>query len=440
MTQFSTWSGSASCSPTAILEPASEAEVVAIVQRALASGRRVKAVGAGHSFSDIAMTDGDLVRLDKMDAIVRVDKQRNRVTAQAGMRLKSFNGHLDGVALALPIVGSIEEQSLAGLVATGTHGSSLRHGNLSNCVVAMRIVTGRGEVLVLEEGDERLPAARLGLGALGIVTELTFAVEPAFRIREETVPMAFEAAVDAFPEYASAYEYAKFWWVPHTNRAQLFRGVRTDEASTFSEALRTFDTRVINGVVFPAVLGFGNAFPSLIPALNAAIGAVYFQPKTTIGVSHRVLGLAMPPVHRESEFAIPLEHAGAALRRLRTLIVDKHLHINFILEARLVREDDTWMSPAYGRNTVQIGAYTTYLGDKETWFSGAEAIFREYGGRPHWGKEATLEPARIAALYPRAGEFLALAHACDPSGVFSNPFLQKCGRLTGGVSDSTALG
>lgn len=428
---FTNWAGNQTCTPAAWAVPATEVEVAALVKAAFEAGRKVKVVGAGHSFSDIALTEGVLVSLDKLNRKIVIDPHAGIVRFQAGIRLGAFNEAIAAHGLTLPIVGSIAEQSLGGLIATATHGSSLKHGNLATQVLAMRVVTGNGEILALHQGDPRLAGARVNLGALGIVTDVTLKVEPMFSVVEETVPMGFEAALDAFPGFAEQNEYAKLWWLPHTDAAQLFRGNRTKEPTNISGFARWIDASIVNAWVFPLVLWLGNTFPALIATFNLIISRVYFKAARTIGPPARVLGLAMPPRHFEAEWAIPLEECAAVMRQMRDLA--NSLHVNFILEARLVRADQNWMSPAYGRDTVQIGTYITNPADKDAFFAGAAAIFANYGGRPHWGKENALTLAEATVLYPRFGEFRDLVKTLDPSGTFRNAALD---RLLGPVGES----
>jgi L-gulono-1,4-lactone dehydrogenase len=387
----------------------------------------VKVVGGAHSWSDCAMTDHTLVSLDAMNRLVKVDKQRAQVTVEGGMRLHALNDALAAEGLALPIVGSIADQSVAGLVATGTHGSSLHHPNLSAHVKSMRLVDGRGGVVDIDAADTRLAGARLALGALGIVTQVTLAVEPAFTVVEEMEPTTFEGAMAALPTLARDAEYAKLWWFPHTNRALLFRGRRADAASTFSVGFRVFDTQVINGVVFRALLAVGAAVPSWIPALNRGVALTYGSPRRVTGRSDQVLSLAMPPRHRECEWAVPLASGEALLRGMRQLVEERGHRVNFIQEARFVRGDDTWMSPAEGGDVVQVGAYTGNPRGASAFFGDFAALARSLNGRPHWGKEAEFTPEDVARWYPRAGEFRALAHALDPEGVFRNAFTERLG-------------
>lgn len=425
--QFTTWGRTHTCTPTAWARPRDEAEVAEVVRSAAARGQRVKALGAGHSWSDAALTDGVMVSLDALDAVTAVDGQRGRVTVQAGKPLHAFNDALASAGLALPIVGSIAAQRLGGLLATGTHGSSLRHGNLSTNIVAMRIVDGHGDVVALEEGDPRLPGARVALGALGIVTEVTLHVDRAFTVAETIEPMPLDAALERLPTLASESEYVKLWWIPHTDTALVFRGARVDEAPTFSERARRLDERLVNGVVLRALLGLGARVPALIPALNRVIAASYFRPRRAVGRSDRVLSLAMPPRHRESEWAVPAVSGPALIRHARELVRRRDLRVNFIFEARFVKGDDTWMSPAYGRDSMQTGAYTACPRDCRAWFDGFAEHARALDGRPHWGKEGVeaLDPTTVRRMWPRADDFAALVRAFDPDGTFRNPFVDR---------------
>ncbi|MDP2315508.1 MAG: D-arabinono-1,4-lactone oxidase [Pseudomonadota bacterium] len=423
--RFETWGKTHRATPAAWAMPADEAEVADVVRRAAAAGQGVRVVGAGHSWSDCVVTDGVIVRLDRLDQLLQVDEQRGLATAQAGMRLRAFNAALHARGYAISIVGSIDQQSLGGLVATATHGSSLVHGNLSSFIVAMRIVTATGDVLVLDEGDPRLPAARVSLGALGVVTQLTLRVERAFQVAEVSTPVTFDAGVQALATMAGEHEWAKLWWLPHTDAALLVRARRSDGPATFSPRHRAIDERVVNAHVFKWLLALGSAVPALIPMLNRVVAAAYFTARTVVGRSDLVLSMAMPPVHRESEWAVPAEHAADVMRRLRAAIVAQGLRVNFIVEARYVKGDSNWMSPAYGRDTVQIGAYVGGSPDCDAYYAAIARIVAEHGGRPHWGKEAAFDAALIRRVLPMADAFAGLVREVDPDGVFRNPFVRR---------------
>jgi L-gulonolactone oxidase len=291
---------------------------------------------------------------------------------------------------------------------------------MSAHVAAITLIDGRGDRVDIDTGDPRLPGARLALGALGVVTRVTFRVEPAFIVAERMEPATFDDAVGALETLAVQNEYAKIWWLPHTDRALIFRGERVEEPATWSARFRTFDTHVINGLGFRAILAFGGRFPSLIPTLNRMVALTYAKPRRAVGRSDQVLSLAMPPRHREAEWAVPLDAGPALFRGARELVQRDGHRVNFIFEARFVPRDDTWMSPAFGRDVLHVGAYTANPSGRAAWFGAFEALARSLGGRPHWAKEADFTPDDVTRWYPEADRFRALACALDPNGVFHN--------------------
>jgi L-gulonolactone oxidase len=369
------------------------------------------------------VTDGVHVRLDRLNRVLHVDRDGGLVTTEAGIRLDALIAALGLEGLALPIVGSITTQSLAGAIATGTHGSSLRHGNLSTLVTALRIVTGRGEVIDLGEGDERLEGARVALGALGVVTRITLRVVPRFQLAEETFSLPFDEGLRQLESLARGEEYVKLWWLPHTDRVQVFRYRRTEEATTIGWLGRFLDAWLVNRCLFPAMLWLGACRPGWIPRLNRLVGRAYLKPRRRVGPSDRMLSLAMPPRHREMEYAVPLARGADALRGLRALIEREGLRVNFVAEVRFVKGDRGWMSPAYGRDSCHIGAYMARSPDVARYFAGAAELLRDLGGRPHWGKELALTFGEARTLWPEAERFCELARALDPERRFRNALL-----------------
>ncbi|HKA91694.1 MAG TPA: FAD-binding protein, partial [Haliangiales bacterium] len=204
--RFVNWSRTVTTAPSTWHEPESEDEIGELVRDAARTGRRMRVVGAGHSWSAIAAPHDMAVSLDRLAGVIALDPAGGTATVRGGTRLHDLNDHLARLGFALPIVGSIADQSIAGAIATGTHGSSLTHGNLSSLVRALRLVTGRGETLDLAAGDARLDGARVHLGALGVVTRVTLPIEPAFRLAEtvDNVPVA--AAARGLAEIAASAE------------------------------------------------------------------------------------------------------------------------------------------------------------------------------------------------------------------------------------------
>lgn len=425
---FVNWAENVRSTPRAWCLPTSEAAVSQIVRDAKARGGRVHVVGSGHSWSAIAAPDDVAISLDAMSGLVSVDAARGRAVVRAGTRLRTLNDALDARGLALPIVGSIVHQSIGGVIGTGTHGSSLVHGNLSSLVSAMRLVTGSGEVLALDEGDRRLDGARVHLGALGVVTEVSLAVVPAFRLAETVERISFAEAVQTLPEIARSAEFSKVWWLPGTDDALVFRyqRARSDELDSrrpSPRSLRWFDDVVMHGRVFPWLVALGRRRPSMIAPLNRVVLRSLVHARR-IGRSDLMLGTPMPILHRETEAAMSLHRGAEALDRLGALVRHGSMHVMFPAEMRFVRGDTTWMSPAEGVDTCQLGAYAA--GDDaaiDRYFRAFWREMRAISARPHWGKELDHDAAEVRALYPKFDRFQALRAELDPQRTFTNRFL-----------------
>lgn len=420
-TPFVNWARTVRTTPTAWAAPASEDEVVALVRDVRARGGRLRVSGARHSWSPIAGSDDVQVELTRMDRVLSIDRDARTITVLGGCRLHTISAALAAAGLALPILGSIAQQTISGAIATGTHGSSLRHGNLATLVRGLRLVDGTGEVHVLRHGDPHLDAARVHLGLLGVVTEVTLTCEPAFGLVETSLNLPFDEACDRLTELADGHEYVKLWWLPPLDQVLVRTYARTapDVSRGRTEAWREV---VSNDVLFPLLLGAGRLVPSLIPHINRTVFATDFAPGTRQGPSAAMFGLRMPPRHRETEVAVPLAAGPDLLRGLRDVVLGEGLRLDFIQEVRFVKGDTGWLSPAFGRDTVQLGVYGTFSPDIPRAFAALHRLADRHDGRPHWGK-ALPDVAGLHTRWPQAPQFRRLADALDPSGVFRSPTL-----------------
>src|SRR5260221_9266146 len=241
MRRFVNWAKTASCFPKSFAQPRSEDELRAVLLDAGTRGLTVKVVGGAHSWSDAACPEGILVSLDNLSRVLGIDG--DCVTAEAGIRLDALNEALAARGLALGVIGSIARQSIAGAISTGTHGSGPRHGSLSSLVCGLRLMLADGSARDLAPGDDLFDAARVSLGALGVITRVTLRCEPAFRLEELAAPLPFDEAVRRIPELARDEAYVKLWWLPHTDAMQVYRYRRTEADSTFRRFSRWFDDR-----------------------------------------------------------------------------------------------------------------------------------------------------------------------------------------------------
>jgi FAD/FMN-containing dehydrogenase len=423
--QFVNWARTERSRPTQWCLPTTEQDVVDTVVAARSAGATVRVVGAGHSWSRIAAPDGIAMSLDRLAGPVEIDSARRTVSVPAGMRLQALSSALLRAGLSLPIVGSIQAQTVAGAIATGTHGSSLTHGNLSTLVTSVRIVSGSGEVLEIGEGDERLHALRVHLGALGVVTRVRLRVQPAGRLHQTVEQLPVGDVPDALVEIARSAEYVKVWWLAHARMAQVIRYTRTEDASTRRPSAATsrwIDERVMHRSVFPALVALQNRRPAITAGFNDRLSGRYLGAASQIGRDALMLNTPMPMRHRETEAAVPLTVAPDAVRRVLGLFRDGRPAVSFPLEIRFVRGDESWLSPAYGEDTCQIGAYSTEGPDCSSYFNAFWQVMRALRARPHWGKELDHTAAELGPLYPAFDRFLGLRDQLDPDRVFGGEF------------------
>jgi len=426
--RFVNWARTASSSPVRWHLPTGEAELRRVVEHAANRGRRLRIVGAGHSFSRIAVPDTDAVSLDAWAGAAVIDRERGVVTAPAGMRLRDLSAVLLREGLSLPIVGSIQAQSIAGAIATGTHGSSMQHGNIASLVTGLRMVTGTADELVIGDGDDRLDGARVHLGALGAVTEVTLRITPAGRLHQSIEHIPVEEVPGVLASLASSAEYVKVWWLPHAPLAQVVRYARTTEPATRRPSAvtrRWVDERIMHRWVFPAMVALQHRRPTLTAGINARLSRVYLGAASQVGQDTLMLNTPMPMRHCETEAAVALGKAGKALEGVLDLFHGGRPAANFPLEVRFVRGDDMWMSPAQGADTCQIGAYSTDGPDRRDYFERFWQVMRPLGARPHWGKQFDHDAAELRALYPNFDRFLKLRDAIDPQRVFGSDTHQR---------------
>jgi L-gulonolactone oxidase len=427
---WQTWSGLATAHPAQVLAPADRAQVVEAVRTARARGLRVKMVGTGHSFTDIAVTDGLLLRPDRLVGIASVDRRAMTVTALAGTPLHLLNDRLHGLGLALHNMGDIDTQTVAGAIATGTHGTGGRQASLSAQVAALEIVTGDGGLVHARPdgtADEAtlFEAARVGLGALGIVTAVTFTVEPAFALQAVETPMSWSEVVDDFTAHVAANQHFEAFWFPHTDRMLTKRNNRTRGAARPLSRLRHYvDDELLSNTLFGALNRVGNVAPGAITGINR-LSSVALGARTFSDASHKVFPSSRRVVFREMEYALPMDAGMRVLTEVRDLVDRQGWRISFPVEIRHAPRDDVWLPTAYERESVYLGFHVNGRTDHTAYFAGVEEICRAYDGRPHWGKLHTRTAEDLAPAYPRFEDFVALRDRVDPDRLFSNAYLER---------------
>jgi FAD-linked oxidoreductase len=423
------WSRLESATPVFSARAWSIEQVQEVVRFARDRGLSLKTVGAGHSFSAIAAAPGIQLDISGLSGLIDADFELGQVTLGAGTKLHELPDLLVPLGLALTNMGDIDRQSLAGATSTGTHGTGASFGGLATQIVALTLVTADASILRISETEnpELLPAARLGLGALGVIVELTLQCVPAFLLAALEKPARFDDVLDGFVERSNSVDHFEFYWWPHTD------GVLTKTNSRLpgDAKLRPvrpianwFEERFMSNTVLALTCAVGRIAPAVTPAINRLATRVYGN-RTYVDHSYKTFVSPRTTRFREMEYAIQRDAIPAALRDIRALIENEGWRISFPIEVRVAQADDNWLSTAEGRDTGYIAVHRYYKDDHEEYFRGVEAIMRGYGGRPHWGKVHYQNAESLATLYPHHGDFVAVRDRLDPDRLFANPYLER---------------
>jgi L-gulonolactone oxidase len=412
------WSGSQRATPAVIERPRSRAELA----RAVASGPGpVRVAGAGHSFSAAAVTDGTLLSLDALARVLDADAASGLVRVEAGIRLRALSRELHARGLAMPNLGDIDAQSLAGALSTGTHGTGTRLPNLSGQVESIELVLADGSERTLDHGD-LLRAARVSLGALGVIAAVTLRCVPAFRLHNTDRPEPLEDVLAELQERADAHDHFEFWTFPHADVALTRTHDRTEAPPKTPGRTRAYVGDVLlDNHAFRAVNEVARRFPRTIPRLNRFASAVASQ-RERIDWSHAIFASERLVRFEEMEYSVPREQAVPAVRAARAAL-ERHA-VSFPVELRFTAADDALLSPAHGRDSAFVAVHVFRGMAYEPAFREVEAALSELGGRPHWGKRSFLSAAELAPRYPRWDAFRAAREELDPGGRFASAWVR----------------
>jgi len=428
--EWRSWSGLASALPREVYAPRSAEDVVAAVHAARAAGHTAKMVGTGHSFTPIAVADDTLLLPDALTGIVSVDHDAMTVTVRAGTPLHVLNARLAELGLTLHNMGDIAEQTVAGAISTGTHGSGGLVASLSAQVRGLELVTGTGELVraTADEHTDVLDVARLGLGALGILTTVTLVVEPLLLLRAHERPVSWGEAMGTLDELVATHDHVDAYWFPHTDRMQVKTNDRlpypVEQAEPLPRWRAWLDDDLLANRLFDRLVRLGGVWPATVAPVNR-FAARALTERSYTDVPHRVFTTPRHVRFREMEYAVPREAGLAALRELRRAVEASDWRIGFPVEVRFVPADDVPLSPAYGRDVTYLAVHTPVAVDHHPFFAGVEPILRDHGGRPHWGKLHTLGADELAALHPRFPDTLAMRDRLDPDRVLGNAHLRR---------------
>ncbi len=421
---WNNFAGDQPCRPASIERPRSVAELSEVITRAGAAGRTVRPVGAGHSFGDLVPTDGTIVSLDCLRGLLHVDPAGGLVKVAAGTRLSELSLLLAEHGLAMPNLGDIDRQSVAGAVSTATHGTGGRLGNLATQIDSVELVLADGTVRAVTGGDE-LRAARVSLGALGVLASVTLRTVPAFTLHGVDVRRDLAETLEAVDALVDGNDHFEFFAFPHSRYALTRTNNRTDDPPRPPGRAAEATNRFVQNTLLDRVSRVGRRWPRQIPRLNRVVTRVAPSSSRT-DVSYKVFASPRDVRFTESEWAVPREAGPDVVREVMATIRRRGFDVNFPLEMRFVAPDeDCFLSPSWGRATCYVAVHAYQGMAWRDYFDAVQDIALGYGGRPHWGKRHTLDAERLSGLYPQWGRFQAVRDALDPERRFANDHLVR---------------
>ena len=384
---WSNWSGRVRCEPREIVRPASERAIADAVRAAAQAGRRVRVAGSGHSFTPLVATGDTLLSLDDWHGIEELDATHCRATIRAGSKIASLGEPLRVHGMGLANQGDVDVQAIAGALSTGTHGTGVALGSLSSQVCALRIVTAGGEVARCDarHDPDLLEAARVSLGALGVLSAATLQLVPAYRLHERVWKVGIEDCLAELADRVARHRHFEFFWYPHRDYAEM----------------------------------------KALDPTDAEPDPLEHHKGERIDWSDRIFPSVRDLRFNEMEYSVPATSGPACFAAVRARMQEKHADVVWPVEYRTVAADSGWLSPMHGRDSVAISIHQDAKLPCDEFFADVESVFREHGGRPHWGKIHNLRAPDLAPLYPMWERFLDVRKRLDPRGTFLNDHLRE---------------
>jgi FAD-linked oxidoreductase len=415
---WSNWSGTAHAYPAERAAPGSEDELVHILKTAPGP---VRPVGSGHSFTALVPTEATLITLDNMAGIVSHDPVKNRAVVRGGTRLADLGPALATIGQEMINLPDIDKQSIAGAIGTGTHGTGRGIQAMHGSVVALRLATPTGELIDCDAKthSEIFNAARVGLGAFGVVTQVTLQNQPLSRVLKRVEVRPISDVLDDWPTLRQKHRNVEFYVLPFTGYAATITHDVTDRPIKPRGPDRDVDT-------FKALKQLRDVF-EFTPGLRRRLAdreIANIPPEEAVDEGWKLLSNERPVRFKEIEYHLPIASQIPALREVLAAIESHRNDVFFPIEVRVIAPDDAWLSPFYGRECGSIAVHAYYKEDHEFFFSLIEPIFHRHGGRPHWGKLHSLKARDLAALYPRWQEAVDVRRVLDPQGRMLNDYLK----------------
>jgi L-gulono-1,4-lactone dehydrogenase len=424
-TGWRNWAGDQACAPFELLRPRDRSELAGAIGAAAEAGRKVSVAGSGHSFTEAAMTGGTMVDVGALSGVIEADRSSGLVEVGGGTVLADLNEELSRLGLAMENLGDIDRQTIAGAISTGTHGTGARLRNISAQVEGIELVLGDGSVRELSAAADLLPAARVGLGALGAISAVTLRCVPAFVLHRVDSPCPREEVLDSFQQRAEENDHFELFTFPYADSALVLERNRSDgPARPRGKAAAYLNDIVLENWALEAISAAGKAFPRAIPMLSR-LAARLASGSIATDRSDRIFANERRVRFTEMEYGVPREHGPEAARRVIEWVRSNRYPVFFPIEMRVTAGDDALLSPSHERDTAYIAVHQYRGMAWRPYFEAVESIMDSYGGRPHWGKRHFQTAATLAERYPRWSGFQAARDELDPGRVFTNEYAER---------------
>lgn len=425
-TIWKNWSETVLSEPENIHYPKSIADIQRIIKTCHQNGKRLRVVGAGHSFTPLAATGECLLSLDRMYGIESIDSLNHRVTVWAGTNLNHLGQMLHECDYAMENLGDINEQTIAGAISTGTHGTGADFGSLSTQIEMLTIVTANGEVKEISpvQNPDYLNAIRVSLGMLGVIVKVQLNVVKQHRFVKKSYSLSLQNCLPQLHTLRADNQHFEFYWFPYTNTVQVKTMNRIGENNTAAKKGSMLNELIVENGFLWALSEISRMQPRFAKTISKAC-ALGIPTGTHIGYSHQTFVTPRLVKFREMEYSVPYKEMEAVLRDIRYVIEKKKIQVHFPIECRYVKADDIWLSPSYKRDSAYIAIHMYNGMPFQDYFDAVEEVFAHYSGRPHWGKMHNLTEEKLASIYPKWDDFLRVRRELDPDGVFLNAYLQK---------------
>lgn len=422
MKKWRNWAHTVECSPEELFFPKSIEEVQALVKEASKLGKKIRVVGAGHSFTKLVQTNSWLVSLDSLSGIEAIDEKNRTVTVLGGTRLFQIGKELGEGGWSQENLGDINVQSIAGAISTGTHGTGLQFGNLSSQVEELTLVTASGKLITLSKTEKNFSAA-VSLGSLGIIVRVTLRMIkcPVYEYKSSKVP--FHDLIPELERYIESNRHFEMYLFPYSDLVQV-KTMNITSNKPQSLTRHQLESLILENYAFFLLSELCRWFPKLTRFVSR-LSAKAVSNLSISAYSYQLFATPRKVKFSEMEYCIPLEHMKAAIEEVHETIKKNGYEVHFPIECRTVKADDIWLSPSYQRDSAYI-AFHMYKGmPHEEYFRDMEAIMKEHEGRPHWGKMHKQKSGELEQLYPMFSEYLKIRQELDPEGMFLNEYLEE---------------